>query len=174
MFSIKYQQVFRKISAYFRDSTFLNLFFYMKPTRPNSYLERTAQQFFRRRTDQRLYRFSDSRTRTTRQQCGSEERSKPAFQLRTFYPELSGSPEAILIFHRLQPSHSRSFIAIHDGIRPSNRPNEGFYWKDKKICGTLIKQPDSIRISRSISGQRVNLNQERFISDAPNPVSLFL
>ena len=52
-------------------------------------------------------------------------------------------------------------------------PND-IYWKDKKICGTLIENDlTGIHISRSISGTGVNLNQERFISDAPNPVSLF-
>lgn len=44
----------------------------------------------------------------------------------------------------------------------------------QKICGTLIENDlTGIHISRSISGTGVNLNQERFISDAPNPVSLF-
>lgn len=51
-------------------------------------------------------------------------------------------------------------------------PND-IYWKDKKICGTLIENDlTGIHISRSISGTGVNLNQERFLSDAPNPVSL--
>lgn len=51
-------------------------------------------------------------------------------------------------------------------------PND-IYWKDKKICGTLIENDlTGIHISRSISGTGVNLNQERFYSDAPNPVSL--
>ena len=59
-----------------------------------------------------------------------------------------------------------------DGIR-IKWPND-IYWKDKKICGTLIENDlTGIHISRSISGTGVNLNQERFISDAPNPVSLF-
>lgn len=52
-------------------------------------------------------------------------------------------------------------------------PND-IYWKDKKICGTLIENDlTGIHISRSISGTGVNLNQESFLSDAPNPVSLF-
>lgn len=51
-------------------------------------------------------------------------------------------------------------------------PND-IYWKDKKICGTLIENDlTGIHISRSISGTGVNLNQECFLSDAPNPVSL--
>lgn len=52
-------------------------------------------------------------------------------------------------------------------------PND-IYWKDKKLCGTLIENDlTGTHISRSISGTGVNLNQERFSSDAPNPVSLF-
>lgn len=51
-------------------------------------------------------------------------------------------------------------------------PND-IYWKDKKICGTLIENDlTGTSISRSISGTGVNLNQKRFLSDAPNPVSL--
>jgi BirA family transcriptional regulator, biotin operon repressor / biotin---[acetyl-CoA-carboxylase] ligase len=52
-------------------------------------------------------------------------------------------------------------------------PND-IYWKDKKLCGTLIENDlTGTHIGRSISGTGVNLNQEQFISDAPNPVSLF-
>lgn len=51
-------------------------------------------------------------------------------------------------------------------------PND-IYWKDKKICGTLIENDlTGVCISRSISGTGVNLNQKRFISNAPNPISL--
>jgi BirA family biotin operon repressor/biotin-[acetyl-CoA-carboxylase] ligase len=51
-------------------------------------------------------------------------------------------------------------------------PND-IYWKDKKICGMLIENDLSgSTISRSIIGIGLNINQERFLSDAPNPVSL--
>lgn len=51
-------------------------------------------------------------------------------------------------------------------------PND-IYWNDKKLCGTLIENDlTGIHISRSISGTGVNLNQMKFTSDAPNPVSL--
>lgn len=51
-------------------------------------------------------------------------------------------------------------------------PND-IYWKDRKLCGTLIENDlTGTHISRSISGTGVNLNQERFASNAPNPVSL--
>lgn len=51
-------------------------------------------------------------------------------------------------------------------------PND-IYWKDQKICGILIENDLSGHyISRSISGIGININQEVFHSDAPNPVSL--
>lgn len=50
---------------------------------------------------------------------------------------------------------------------------ERYLLERQKICGTLIENDlTGIHISRSISGTGVNLNQERFLSDAPNPVSL--
>lgn len=52
-------------------------------------------------------------------------------------------------------------------------PND-IYWKEKKICGILIENDltgDSI--SRCIIGIGVNINQQTFHSNAPNPVSLF-
>lgn len=51
-------------------------------------------------------------------------------------------------------------------------PND-IYWKDKKICGMLIENSiDNSCLSYSISGIGININQEVFKSDAPNPVSL--
>ena len=51
-------------------------------------------------------------------------------------------------------------------------PND-IYWRDKKICGILIENDLSGHfIGRSISGIGININQDEFHSDAPNPVSL--
>ena len=51
-------------------------------------------------------------------------------------------------------------------------PND-IYWKGKKICGMLIETELSAEgIARSIIGIGLNINQEIFHSDAPNPVSL--
>lgn len=51
-------------------------------------------------------------------------------------------------------------------------PND-IYWKEKKICGILIENDLSGQyIGRSISGIGVNINQDVFRSNAPNPVSL--
>lgn len=51
-------------------------------------------------------------------------------------------------------------------------PND-IYWKDKKICGMLIENNlTGMYITRSIAGIGININQEIFVSSAPNPVSL--
>ncbi len=51
-------------------------------------------------------------------------------------------------------------------------PND-IYVGDKKICGILIENSlEGPRIGRSIAGIGINVNQQTFMSDAPNPVSL--
>lgn len=51
-------------------------------------------------------------------------------------------------------------------------PND-IYWKDKKIGGILIENElESKYIVQSIIGIGLNINQEVFYSDAPNPISL--
>lgn len=51
-------------------------------------------------------------------------------------------------------------------------PND-IYYRDQKICGILIEHTLSgSSIGHSIIGVGININQERFVSDAPNPVSL--
>ena len=51
-------------------------------------------------------------------------------------------------------------------------PND-IYWKDKKIGGILIENElEGEYIVQSIIGIGLNINQEVFYSDAPNPVSL--
>ena len=51
-------------------------------------------------------------------------------------------------------------------------PND-IYVGDRKICGILVEHKViGKEITRTIAGFGINLNQTRFISDAPNPVSL--
>ena len=51
-------------------------------------------------------------------------------------------------------------------------PND-VYWRDKKICGMLIENSlDGTDIATCIIGIGINVNQQAFVSDAPNPVSL--
>lgn len=52
-------------------------------------------------------------------------------------------------------------------------PND-IYVDNRKICGILIENSLSgNEISRSVAGIGINVNQQKFISDAPNPVSIF-
>jgi BirA family biotin operon repressor/biotin-[acetyl-CoA-carboxylase] ligase len=51
-------------------------------------------------------------------------------------------------------------------------PND-VYWQDRKVCGMLLENSlDGSDIATCIVGIGINVNQERFLSDAPNPVSL--
>lgn len=51
-------------------------------------------------------------------------------------------------------------------------PND-IYVGDKKICGILVEHVVTGRnVTRTIVGFGLNLNQDKFLSDAPNPVSL--
>lgn len=52
-------------------------------------------------------------------------------------------------------------------------PND-IYWQEQKICGILIEN-DLIgsSIQKSIAGIGININQQQFHSQAPNPVSLW-
>ncbi len=51
-------------------------------------------------------------------------------------------------------------------------PND-VYWQDKKICGMLLENSlDGSDIAHCIVGIGLNVNQKRFLSDAPNPISL--
>ena len=51
-------------------------------------------------------------------------------------------------------------------------PND-VYWQDKKACGMLLENSlDGTDIATCVVGIGINVNQERFVSDAPNPVSL--
>lgn len=51
-------------------------------------------------------------------------------------------------------------------------PND-IYFRHQKICGILIENTLSAgTIAHSIIGVGININQEQFVSDAPNPVSL--
>lgn len=65
-----------------------------------------------------------------------------------------------------------SFLKIHGVEAGIKWPND-IYTGDKKICGILVEHVVTGKnITRTIAGIGININQECFISDAPNPVSL--
>lgn len=51
-------------------------------------------------------------------------------------------------------------------------PND-IYVGDRKLVGILIENAFSSAIDHSIIGVGINVNQREFLSDAPNPVSMF-
>ena len=61
------------------------------------------------------------------------------------------------------------------GLTPKIKWPNDIYIGDKKICGMLIEHTLSgDKLSASISGIGININQEIFNSNAPNPTSLIL
>ena len=65
------------------------------------------------------------------------------------------------------------FISRYVGECSVKWPND-IYVGDRKISGILIEHSIMGRyVGGSLCGIGVNINQERFLSDAPNPVSLF-
>lgn len=51
-------------------------------------------------------------------------------------------------------------------------PND-IYWHDKKICGILIENNlMGGNVATSVIGIGININQKKFVSNAPNPISL--
>lgn len=69
-------------------------------------------------------------------------------------------------------------LALHDALAAYiddvsiKWPND-IYWHDRKLSGTLIETTLQGRhIGDCIVGNGVNVNQQSFLSDAPNPVSL--
>ena len=70
------------------------------------------------------------------------------------------------------PSRTRLPVAFHLPPLSIKWPND-IYVGDRKICGILIEnQLQGSCIKDSIIGVGLNVNQLRFVSDAPNPVSL--
>lgn len=52
-------------------------------------------------------------------------------------------------------------------------PND-IYWKDKKLSGTLIEtRVGGSHVKDCVFGVGINVNQKKFLSDAPNPVSMY-
>ncbi len=64
-------------------------------------------------------------------------------------------------------------LASYTGGISLKWPND-VYWNDRKISGTLIETTlAGSAIKDCIFGIGINVNQQTFVSDAPNPVSLY-
>jgi birA, biotin-[acetyl-CoA-carboxylase] ligase region len=87
------------------------------------------------------------------------------------YPDCIQANQQFIISQMAALSICRTLSEYTDDVRVK-WPND-IYWKDKKICGMLIENDIiSNAISKSIIGIGLNINQEVFTGDAPNPVSL--
>lgn len=109
-------------------------------------------------------------------QRGNSWESEPGKNL-TF--SLLLRPKAILASHQFELLQS-VVISIVKVLRSQLGTEEVYikwpndvYYRDRKICGILIENTLSgAGIECSIAGIGINVNQDEFISDAPNPVSM--
>jgi len=103
--------------------------------------------------------------------CWESERDKNLLFSTVLYPDFVRADEQFLLSQIISLSIRQVLMQYTERIT-IKWPND-IYWKDCKICGTLIENKLlGNRIESSIVGAGVNLNQEIFYSDAPNPVSL--
>jgi len=66
------------------------------------------------------------------------------------------------------------FLVGYCGVECSIKWPNDIYYEDRKICGILIEHVVSGSvIEQTIIGMGINLNQREFVSDAPNPVSVW-
>lgn len=91
---------------------------------------------------------------------------------------------SIMIHPAWMPAHSQYLLSMAQAIAISDTlaqytegitikwPND-IYWHDRKISGTRIDTNlNGSGICDMVIGTGVNVNQMKFVSDAPNPVSL--
>ncbi|MDR2970274.1 MAG: biotin--[acetyl-CoA-carboxylase] ligase [Tannerellaceae bacterium] len=87
------------------------------------------------------------------------------------YPDVIPANKQFLI-SQITALSVKETLDLHTGGITVKWPND-IYRHDRKICGMLIENDlAGSTIRCSIQGVGINLNQEVFRSDAPNPVSL--
>lgn len=88
------------------------------------------------------------------------------------YPEFLEARMQFLLSQAVALGIKEVLDTISDGFS-IKWPND-IYWRDRKICGTLIENDlMGSTIKRCVAGIGINLNQKEFHSPAPNPVSLW-
>ena len=136
----------------------------------NSYLQTLCD---RERQDDLtcVYTTYQSAGRGQRGNSWESERGKNLLFSFVVYPNFLEARRQFILSQITALALKETLSQYADGIR-IKWPND-IYWNDRKLCGTLIENDlTGCRLGRSVSGTGVNLNQERFLSDAPNPVSL--
>lgn len=87
------------------------------------------------------------------------------------YPDMIKANEQFILSQVISLAVAKT-LSDYTGNITIKWPND-IYWKEKKICGILLENTlngDSIK--ESVIGIGINLNQDSFKSNAPNPVSL--
>jgi len=117
--------------------------------------------------------FADFQT-TGKGQKGNSWESAPGKNLLfsiVFFPDELNISQHFIIAQVVSLAIKEILEEETDGIS-IKWPND-IYWEEKKITGILIENEIMGNfITRSIIGAGINLNQDLFLSDAPNPVSL--
>ena len=87
------------------------------------------------------------------------------------YPSFLPVQQFFLLSEVISLGVKETLDAYTDGIT-IKWPND-IYYCERKIAGILIENEiTGSKISMSVAGIGININQEQFLSDAPNPVSL--
>ncbi|MDR0939394.1 MAG: biotin--[acetyl-CoA-carboxylase] ligase, partial [Mediterranea sp.] len=99
------------------------------------------------------------------------ERGKNLLFSVVLYPTFLEARRQFLISQIVSLSIKEELERYTDGVS-IKWPND-IYWRERKICGILIEN-DLLgrRVSQSVAGVGLNVNQEAFAGSAPNPVSL--
>lgn len=102
----------------------------------------------------------------------SSEKGKNLLFSLLLYPKRIKVNEQFILSRIASLAVKRVLDRFTDDIR-IKWPND-IYWKEKKIAGMLIEN-DLLRgeITRSVVGIGINVNQQRFPDELPNPVSLW-
>ncbi|WP_231496790.1 biotin--[acetyl-CoA-carboxylase] ligase [Prevotella sp. 10(H)] len=99
------------------------------------------------------------------------ERSKNLLFSIVFYPDTIKASEQFIISQFVSLGVAECLQKYTKDIS-IKWPND-IYWQEKKICGILIENTLlGEYIGQSVVGIGININQEEFVSNAPNPVSL--
>lgn len=88
------------------------------------------------------------------------------------YPDFLEARKQFLLSQAIALAIKEELDTFSDGFS-IKWPND-IYWHEQKICGILIEN-DLLgsSIQKSIAGIGININQQLFYSQAPNPVSLW-
>lgn len=100
------------------------------------------------------------------------ERGKNLLFTLVLHPDSLPATQQFIICELISVALCEVLSCYTDGIR-IKWPND-IYCHNHKLCGILIEHDiEGCRISRTIVGVGVNVNQTHFVSGAPNPISLY-